>query len=53
MILKCLSTGSQKGNCYILSQDNEVLILDAGIPSKEILRALDWEIGGIKGVLAW
>lgn len=51
MVLKCLSTGSQNGNCYILYNRDEVLILDCGIQIKSIKRGLDWELGGIQGAL--
>lgn len=50
MILKCLGSSSS-GNCYILCHNGEVLILDAGIPIKYIKRALNWQLGGIQGVL--
>lgn len=51
MILKCLGSGSQQGNCYLLSHNDEVLILDAGIPIKDIKRALNWKLESIQGVL--
>lgn len=50
MILKCLGSSSS-GNCYLLCHNDEVLILDAGIPIKYIKRALNWKLGGIQGVL--
>lgn len=51
MKLKCIATGSS-GNCYLLQADNgETLILDCGIPIKEIKKGLDWNIKGIVGVL--
>lgn len=50
MILKCLGSGSS-GNCYLLCHNEEVLILDAGIPIKAIKKALNWQLGGIKAVL--
>lgn len=51
MKLKCISTGSS-GNCYLLQADSgETLILDCGIPIKEIKKGLDWNIKGIVGVL--
>ena len=34
MILRCIGSGSS-GNCYIITCDNEILILDAGLPRKE------------------
>lgn len=51
MKLKCIATGST-GNCYTLTSSNEeTLILDCGIPIKEIKKGLNWNIRGIKGVI--
>lgn len=48
--LKTIGSGSS-GNSYILSHNDESLVLDAGLPIAEIKRGLDWKIGGIQGVL--
>nr|DAM22970.1 MAG TPA: YycJ-like MBL-fold protein [Bacteriophage sp.] len=51
MKLKCLGSSSA-GNCYLLTSNNgETLILDCGIPIKEIKKGLDWNIRGIKGMI--
>lgn len=51
MKLTCLGSSSA-GNCYLLQANNgETLILDCGIPIKEIKKGLDWNIKGIVGVL--
>lgn len=50
MILKCLGSGSS-GNCYLLSTETETLILDCGIPIREIKKGLDWDISKVVGVL--
>lgn len=51
MKLKCIATGST-GNCYTLtSNSGETLILDCGIPIKEIKKGLDWNIKDVVGVL--
>ena len=51
MKLKCIATGS-KGNCYLLtSESGETLILDCGIPIKEIKKGLNWNIKDVVGVL--
>ena len=50
MKIKCLGSGSS-GNCYILTCNNEKLILDAGLPIKAIKKGLDFYLGGIQGVL--
>ena len=49
MKLKVLGSGSS-GNCYILENDKEALIIEAGIPFKEVKIALDFNIKKIKGV---
>ena len=50
MVLRCLGSGSN-GNCYLLYCNDEVLILDAGLPIMQIKKGLDWKLGGIQGVL--
>ena len=51
MKLKCIATGSS-GNCYTLtSNSGETLILDCGIPIKEIKKGLNWNIMGIQGAV--
>nr|DAF80419.1 MAG TPA: YycJ-like protein [Bacteriophage sp.] len=51
MKLKCLGSSSA-GNCYLLTSNNgETLILDCGIPIKEIKKGLDWHIRGIRGMI--
>nr|DAG33435.1 MAG TPA: hypothetical protein [Caudoviricetes sp.] len=51
MKLKCIASGSS-GNCYTLTADDEeTLILDCGIPIKEIKKGLNWNIKDVVGVL--
>lgn len=50
MRLKVLGSSSQ-GNCYFLENDNEVLILECGVPAKEIKKALDWSFRRVVGCL--
>lgn len=51
MKLKCIATGS-RGNCYLLQADNgETLILDCGIPIKEIKKGLNWNIRNVVGCI--
>lgn len=51
MKLKCLGSSSA-GNCYTLTSDSgETLILDCGIPIKEIKKGLNWNIKDVVGVL--
>lgn len=51
MVLKVLNSGSS-GNCYILESDNEALIIEAGMPLKEVKIALGFNIRKIVGVVA-
>ena len=51
MKLKCIATGSS-GNCYTLTANiGETLIIDCGIPIKEIKKGLNWNIKDVVGVL--
>ena len=51
MILKTISTGSS-GNCYLLVADSgETLILDAGVPVKDIKKGLNWNLRGVAGCI--
>lgn len=48
--MKCLGSGSS-GNCYLLSTETETLVLDCGLPIREIKKGLDWDISKVVGVL--
>lgn len=50
MKLKVISTGS-KGNCYILEGENSALVIDCGVPFRDIKRAVDFNTNKIAGVL--
>ena len=51
MKLKCIATGGT-GNCYTLtSNSGETLILDCGIPIKEIKKGLNWNIRNVVGCM--
>lgn len=51
MKLKCVGSGS-KGNCYILQDnDNQILLLDLGLPLPIIKQALNYQIKGIVGAV--
>lgn len=51
MRLKCLGSSSA-GNCYLLtSESGETLILDCGIPIKEIKKGLNWNIKNVVGCI--
>lgn len=50
MVLKVLGSGSS-GNCYILESDTEVLIIEAGVPFREVKVALGFNVRKIAGVI--
>ena len=50
MNLKCISTGS-KGNCYILSNGKEILVIEAGISYEKILCGLNYNVKDVVGVV--
>ena len=50
MKLEVLGSGSN-GNSYLLRNENEILILDAGISTKEVKIAIDFSIYKVQGVL--
>lgn len=50
MRLKVLGSGSS-GNCYLLMSDEECLVIEAGLPFKEIKVALGFDLSKIVGAL--
>lgn len=50
MKLKVLASGSS-GNCYILEHGKVALLLDCGVPIKEIKRGLNYDISKVVGVV--
>lgn len=51
MVLKVLGSSSH-GNCYLIEvNDNEKLILDAGINFKDVQKELNFSFKGVQGVL--
>lgn len=50
LTLKVLGSSS-KGNCYLLTYNNQILILDCGIGIKEIKKGLNFNISNVAGVL--
>lgn len=50
MELKILGSGS-KGNCYILDNGKEALVIECGIPFGRVKKAMDFDISRIKGAL--
>ena len=50
MILKVLGSSS-RGNCYVLENEREALILEAGIRFSEVKRALNFNVSKVAGCL--
>ena len=51
MRLSCIGSGSN-GNSYALMSDDEILLLDAGLPIvKAVMPVIDFQISKISGVL--
>lgn len=50
MELRVLGSSSA-GNCYILSNKEEVLLLEAGLPYNDIAKALDFDFSSVVGCL--
>lgn len=50
MKLKVLGSSSQ-GNCYLLQNENETLIIECGISFKEIKKGLDFNLRNVVGCL--
>lgn len=48
--LSVIASGSS-GNCYILTAGQDKLILECGVKAETLLKALDYTIEGVKGVL--
>lgn len=50
MRLNCVGSSS-KGNCYILQNDDEALIIEAGYGLAEVKKALGWNIAKVKACI--
>lgn len=50
MNLTIVGSGSS-GNCYILENDNEALIIEAGVKFTEIKKVLNFSLSKVRGVL--
>jgi len=51
MKMTCLGSGSA-GNCYLLHNETDCLVIEAGVPFKEVKKALNFDIDKICGLLA-
>lgn len=45
---KCASSGSS-GNCYSLTDDGKVFLLDVGIALPDIKKLINWKVGDVVG----
>lgn len=50
MVLKVLGSSSQ-GNCYILENDTEILLIELGVSFNKVKQALGYDLSNVKGVL--
>ena len=50
MLVKCTGSGSG-GNGYALISDDEILLIECGVPAKEMLRAIDYQTSKVAGCL--
>ncbi len=50
MLMKCAGSGSG-GNGYVLISESEILLIECGVPAKEMLRAIDYQTGKVVGCL--
>lgn len=50
MVLTCIGSSS-KGNCYIIQNNSEALIIEAGLPLLEAKKVLNWNIQKVVGCL--
>jgi phosphoribosyl 1,2-cyclic phosphodiesterase len=51
MICRVLGSSSS-GNCYIIENEQSILIIEAGIPLKDVLPVIDFNVSKIVGVLS-
>lgn len=49
-ICRVIGSGS-KGNCYLIECSSDTLILDIGVNWSEVLKGLNYNIGGVQGIL--
>lgn len=50
MKLICIASSS-KGNAYALEAENEILLLEAGCPIKDVKKAINWQIRKVVGCI--
>ena len=50
MLVKTTATGS-KGNNYALISGEEILLLECGVPAKDMLKTIDYQTSKVVGCL--
>lgn len=48
--LKVLGSSSA-GNCYMINSGKNSLLIEAGLPEKNVLKATNWEVGNVAALL--
>lgn len=51
MTLKCIGSGSSGNSYALIDNDNKILLLDLGLPAKEIKQAIDYRISDVVGAV--
>ena len=51
MTLKCIGSSSSGNSYALIDNDNKILLLDLGLPAKEIKRAIDFRISDVVGAV--
>lgn len=51
MVIKTIGTGSSGNSYALIDNDNKILLLDLGLPAKEIKRAIDFRISDVVGAV--
>lgn len=51
MVIKTIGTGSSGNSYALIDNDNKILLLDLGLPPKEIKRAIDFRISDVVGAV--
>lgn len=50
MVVKTINSGS-KGNGYALISGEDVLLLECGVPAKDMLKTIDYQISKVSGCM--
>lgn len=50
-MIRCVGSGSSGNSYALIDNDNKILLLDLGLPAKEIKRAIDFRISDVVGAV--